>query len=143
MYLVNVLHKTMKMSYAGEPGDEVVDELAIAQDAQEQDNHHNMDFLGPDLDAGLGPLLRFQLDQKRAVEQEARRIARERALLEEFDRNEDELRELIQQMGRAVDARHKRKCTLEYLKCTVAETKNLLLNIQGLNTTHSGRRCQR
>lgn len=77
MYLVNVLHKTMKMSYAGEPGDEVVDELAIAQDAQEQDNH-NMDFLGPDLDAGLGPLLRLQLDQKRAIEQKARRIARER-----------------------------------------------------------------
>lgn len=142
MYLVNVIYKMMKISYAGEPGDEVVDELAIAQDAQEQGNHHDVDFLGPDLDAGLGPLLRLQLDRKRAVEQEARRIAREKAFLEEFDRNEDELLELIQQMRRTVDARHRRKCTLEYLKCTVAETKNLLLNIQGLNTTHSGRRCQ-
>jgi hypothetical protein len=139
MYLVEILHRTMRISYTGESAEVLVNELAVAEDAQELDDQA---FLGYNLEAGLGPLLRLQLDQKRAAEKEAKRIARERALLEEFDHNEDQLMKLMQQMVTAVGARSKRKCTLEYLKGAVAETKNLLLNIQGLNVAHAGRRCQ-
>ncbi|KAG0053384.1 hypothetical protein BGZ83_001218 [Gryganskiella cystojenkinii] len=122
MYLVERFHGSMKVSYAGEPADDPMDalvaelniahaeldiaqaELAIAQavlavgqQAQGQDDQ-NVDFLGPDLEAGLSPLLRLQLDQKRAAEQEARKVAREKALIEEFEHKEGELMEVMNQM---------------------------------------------
>lgn len=87
-------------------------------------------FFEPDLEAGLAPFLRLQLDRKRAAEQEAERIARERATRQEFEDHEGQLKELMKQMVSAVEARNKRKCTLEYLKAAVATTKNNLLEIR-------------
>lgn len=62
MYSVERFHESMKVSYAGEPADEsedaLVDDLAIALDPQEQDDQ-NMNILGPDLEAQIGPLLRL------------------------------------------------------------------------------------
>ncbi|KAF9996412.1 hypothetical protein BGZ80_007251, partial [Entomortierella chlamydospora] len=58
----------------------------------------NTEFFQHDLEAGLAPFLRLQLDRKRAAEQEAERVARERANAEEFEYQEGQLEELIKQM---------------------------------------------
>ncbi|KAI7831342.1 hypothetical protein BC939DRAFT_438308 [Gamsiella multidivaricata] len=136
MYLVQRLYKSVRVSYSGEPAIESAIEPAVAQEQRVQ----NMDFFGPDLEAGLAPLLRLQLDRKRAAEQEFERVAREVATRQEFEDNEGLSTELMKQMGAAVEARKKRKCTLEYLKSIVATAKNTLLEIQGLNASQAGRR---
>ncbi|KAI7821001.1 hypothetical protein BC939DRAFT_216583 [Gamsiella multidivaricata] len=139
MYLVQRLYKSVRVSYSGEPAIESAIEPAVAQEQHVQ----NMDFFGPDLEAGLAPLLRLQLDRKRAAEQEFERVAREVATRQEFEDNEGLLMGLMKQMGAAVEARKKRKCTLEYLKSVVATTKNTLLEIQGLNASQAGQRYQK
>ncbi|KAF9984145.1 hypothetical protein BGZ79_005634, partial [Entomortierella chlamydospora] len=90
MYLVQRVYKGMKVSYAGD----LAFGPAIVQGRQDQ----NTEFFQHDLEAGLAPFLRLQLDRKRAAEQEAERVARERANAEEFEYQEGQLEELIKQM---------------------------------------------
>ncbi|KAI7825631.1 hypothetical protein BC939DRAFT_121788 [Gamsiella multidivaricata] len=104
MYLVQRFYKSVRVSYSGEPAIESAIELAVAQEQHAQ----NMDFFGPDLEAGLAPLLRLQLDRKRAAEQEFERVAREVATRQEFEDNEGLLMELMKQMGAAVEIDQKR-----------------------------------
>ncbi|GJJ71701.1 hypothetical protein EMPS_04058 [Entomortierella parvispora] len=144
MYLVERFHENMKISYTGEPADDpedvLVDELAIGESLEQA--NQDLDIFGPDLEAGIGPLLRLQLDQQRAKEQEARRAAREQAVLAEFEHNEAELKDMANQIVATVEARKGRKCTLEYLKSTVAALRNTVLEIKGLNSGNTGRTCQ-
>ncbi|KAI8599777.1 hypothetical protein EDD21DRAFT_416467 [Dissophora ornata] len=135
MYLVQRLHKRIKISYAGD--------LAFEPAADQEHYDQHVEFLGPDLEAGLSPFLRLQLDRKRAAEQEAQRVAREKLTKQEFEDYESELQELMRCMVTAVEARKKRKCTLEYLKAAVATTRNNLLEIQGLNAAQAGQKCQK
>ncbi|GJJ71900.1 hypothetical protein EMPS_04257 [Entomortierella parvispora] len=144
MYLVERFHESMKISYTGEPADDpedvLVDELAIGESLEQA--NQDLDIFGPDLEAGIGPLLRLQLDQQRAKEQEARRAAREQAVLAEFEHNKAELKDMANQIVATVEARKGRKCTLEYLKSTVAALRNTVLEIKGLNSGNTGRTCQ-
>ncbi|KAF9346475.1 hypothetical protein BGX26_002012, partial [Mortierella sp. AD094] len=89
MYLAQRVYRSAQISYVGEPA------LAQEQDNQSVEIDRSLDFLGPNLEAELLPTIRLALEKTRAEVQEAKKVAREQAIRQEFEEYEAQLQELV------------------------------------------------
>lgn len=129
MYLTQRIYQGMVISYDGE------------QPLPQEPVSQGIDFC-PSLESTLSPNLILLLQKERALKREAERVAREQANEQAFQECEAELEQCIARLVDVAKRTRKRKCTLQYFQSTLAGLKHTLLEVQGLNASGAGRKCQ-
>lgn len=129
MYLVTRIYNDIEISYEGEP--------TLSNESATDENK-----LGFSLETMLSPQLLLLLQRERATKRQADLLAKEAENAQAFEDGEAELMALLEKIYHALEAKKKRKCSLQYLQETVALLHSAYLQVKGLNESGAGRKCQ-
>ncbi|KAF9344663.1 hypothetical protein BGX26_004058 [Mortierella sp. AD094] len=137
MYLAQRVYPGLKVSYGGD--------ITFKEEVENPTDNSEPEPGLPhaSLESTLPLHIRLMLQRQRAEKAQAVRIAKQRENDQAFMDCEATMEASLKAIEVALSARRKRRCTLQYMQSTAAALRNMELEVQGLNTSHAGQRCQR
>lgn len=140
MYLVARLFDVFEICYT--PDREPPQDDNVDNGGDGQDGHDAMDDNDPPVQAFVPLNVQLLLQAERAKEREARKRKHEEEVAEAFKDCDARLKEIWVTMGNYIIKDVNRKCTLDYMRATVATLENACRDLKGVNEIGAGRRCQ-